>query len=164
MTSATPIRDLLARHPFFADLSDDDIELIAGCGRNVHFRPGQPVFGEGETADQFFVLRHGRVALSVHGPQHDEITIATVGDGDVLGWSWLFPPYRWHFDARATAETSAVALDGVCLRGKCDDDTALGYRLMQRFARLTQRRLQETRLQLLDLYGREHHGDLPSPS
>jgi len=158
MTVTSSIRDLLAEHPFFAGLPDADLDLIAGCGRNVHFHPGQLVFAEGEAADAFFVLRRGRVALSVHGPQSDEITIATVTDGDVLGWSWLFPPYRWHFDAHATAETSAVALDGACLRDKCDEDAALGYRLMQRFARLTQQRLQETRLQLLDLYGREHHG------
>ena len=76
----------------------------------------------------------------------------------MLGWSWLFPPYRWQFDARATAETSAIALDGACLRGKCDDDSALGYRLMQRFAQLIQQRLQQTRLQLLDVYGRDDDG------
>jgi CRP/FNR family transcriptional regulator, cyclic AMP receptor protein len=76
----------------------------------------------------------------------------------VLGWSWLFPPYRWHFDASASAETSAVVLDGACLRGKCEDDASLGYRLMKRFAQLIQQRLQETRLQLLDVYGGESPG------
>ena len=158
MTTPSSIPDLLSEHPFFADLPEPDLELIAGCGRNVHFRPGQRVFTEGTRADEFYVLRHGHVALSVHSPERDEITIATLADGDVLGWSWLFPPYRWQFDARATAETSAIALDGACLRGKCDDDTALGYRLMQRFARLIQQRLQQTRLQLLDVYGRADDG------
>lgn len=157
MTPKT-IRELLAEHPFFSDLPGTDLDLIAGCGRNVHFSAGQTVFEEGAEADVFFVIRRGRLALSVHSPQAGELTIATVGDGDVLGWSWLFPPYRWHFDASASAETSAVVLDGACLRGKCEDDASLGYRLMKRFAQLIQQRLQETRLQLLDLYGHESPG------
>jgi CRP-like cAMP-binding protein len=158
VTGPRDIRDLLAEHPFLADLPDADLDLIAGCGRNVHFAADDVIFEEGADADVFFVIRHGQVALSVHSPQGGAVTIATIGEGDVLGWSWLFPPYRWHFDARATTATSAVALDGACLRGKCEDDSALGYRLMQRFARLVQQRLQETRLQLLDLYGRDSPG------
>ncbi|HET6968878.1 MAG TPA: cyclic nucleotide-binding domain-containing protein [Ornithinibacter sp.] len=158
MTAAKPIRQLLAEHPFFADLPGTDLDLVAGCGRNVHFAPGEPIFREGGAADLFYVIRQGRVALSVHSPQGGDLTIATVDDGDVLGWSWLFPPYRWQFDAHATTDTSAVALDGACLRGKCEDDASLGYRLMQRFAQLIQERLQDTRLQLLDLYGRETTG------
>lgn len=148
------IRQLLGEHPFFADLPAADLDLIAGCGTNVHFAPGDVLFVEGTAADRFYVVRRGRVSLTVHGPGHGDLVIATVAGDDVLGWSWLFPPYRWHFDAHALEETSAVALDGACLRAKCDDDNALGYRLMQRFAHLAQRRLQETRLQLLDLYGR----------
>lgn len=158
MNATRTICDLLAEHPFFSDLPDTDLDLIAGCGRNVHFTTGQTIFEEGGDADVFFVIRQGRVALSVHSPQTGGVTIATVSDGDVLGWSWLFPPYRWHFDAHARTETRAVALDGACLRGKCEDDASLGYRLMRRFVQLTQQRLQETRLQLLDLYGRESPG------
>ena len=153
MTAPTPLLELLAEHRFFADLPPSDLALIARCGTNVHFRPGETIFREGGAADAFFVLRTGRVALSVRSPDRGEITIASIGAGDVLGWSWLFPPYRWHFDARAVDETSAVSLDGACLRQKCEDDDALGYRLMQRFAELMQQRLQQTRLQLLDIYG-----------
>jgi hypothetical protein len=142
------IGDLLAAHPFFAGLPGADVDLIAGCGENVRVGPGEMLFTEGTAADRFYVIRRGRISLTVHGPGQGDIAIATVTDGDVLGWSWLFPPYRWHYDARSVAEVSAVALDGGCLRGKCDDDPALGYRLMQRFARLMEQRLQETRLQL----------------
>jgi CRP-like cAMP-binding protein len=152
------IRDLLAEHPFLSDLPEGDLDLIAGCGHNVHFRADQVIFEEGGGADVFYVIRRGRVRLSVHSPQRGEIAIATLADGDVLGWSWLFPPYRWQFDARAVTETSAVALDGACLRGKCEEDNALGYRLMKRFAQVAQQRLQQTRLQLLDLYGANDHG------
>lgn len=154
MMKERAIHDLLAEHPFFADLPAADLDLIAGCGTNVHFGPGEVVFEEGTPADRFYVIRRGRASLTVHGPGHADLVIATVADGDVLGWSWLFPPYRWHFDGRALDDLSAIALDGACLRAKCDDDNALGYRLMQRFAHLAQLRLQETRLQLLDLYGR----------
>jgi CRP-like cAMP-binding protein len=153
------IRDLLSEHPFLADLPGADLDLIAGCGTNVHFAPGQVIFEEGAHADRFYVVRRGGVSLTVHNPGHGDLVIATAADGDVLGWSWLFPPYRWHFDARARVETSAIALDGECLREKCDEDNALGYRLMKRFAHLAQRRLQETRLQLLDLYGRDDAPD-----
>jgi len=71
----------------------------------------------------------------------------------VLGWSWLFPPYRWHFDAHATTVVRATAFDGTCLRGKCDADPALGYELTSRFAQTLIERLQWTRLRLLDVYG-----------
>lgn len=162
MSETRDIRQLLAEHPFLADLPAGDLDLIAGCGRNVHFRAGQSIFEEGGAADEFYVVRRGRVQLSVHSPQRGEIAIATIADGDMLGWSWLFPPYRWEFDARALTETSAVALDGACLRGKCEADTALGYRLMKKFTQVAQQRLQQTRLQLLDLYGgndRDAHVD-----
>ena len=79
--------------------------------------------------------------------------IETIEAGEVVGWSWLFPPYRWHFDARALTPIRATAFDGACLRGKCDDDPALGYDLMSRFAQVMIERLQWTRLRLLDVYG-----------
>lgn len=149
------IRDLVEEHEFFRGLEPPYLELIAGCGRNVHFRPGERIFGEGEPADTFYVIREGKVAIEVNAPQRGPILIETLGAGEVLGWSWLFPPYRWSFDSRSLDETRAVALDGACLRGKCEDDSHLGYELMGRFARIMQERLQATRLQLLDVYGRD---------
>jgi CRP/FNR family transcriptional regulator, cyclic AMP receptor protein len=155
MSPGTPkaIRELLAAHPFFADLTGSDLDLVAGCGQNMHFGAGQALFTEGGPADTFFVVRHGHVALSVHSPDRHELVVGTAGEGDVLDWSWLFPPHRWTTDARAVDDTSAVVLDGACLRDKCDADTSLGYRLMLRFAQLAQERMQQMRLQLLDLYG-----------
>ena len=147
------IRDLLASEPFFHGLDGAYLDLIAGCGTNIHFDAGVMIFREGEPANTFYVVRKGKVALEIHVPERGALVIETLGSGDVLGWSWLFPPYRWQFDARAMESTSAVALDGACLRDKCDDDTRLGYGLMQRFARVSQERLQATRLQLLDVYG-----------
>jgi CRP/FNR family transcriptional regulator, cyclic AMP receptor protein len=155
----TSMRELLAGGPFFAGLSEPHLTVVAACGRNVRLRAGELLFEEGGPADTFYVIRHGRVAVETHRPGKTAIVISTMGDGDLVGWSWLIPPYRWHFDARAVDATSAVALDGVCLRRKCDDDPELGYDLMQRFAGLMVQHLQDTRMQLLDLYGGPEHED-----
>lgn len=147
------MRELLASHPFFDGLDDAALELMAGCATNVHVRPGAYVFREGESADRFYVIRYGRVALELHAPGTTSLVLDTVEDGGVLGWSWLVPPYEWFLDARAVIPTSAISLDGVCLRGKCEADPALGYALMQRVAQVMYDRLQSARLRLLDLYG-----------
>ena len=147
------LEPILAQHPFFQDLKPAYRELIVGCAGNVRFRAGEFLFHEGEAANQFYLIRHGRVALQVFIPGQGPTTIATIEAGEVLGWSWLFPPHRWHFDAQAMNLVRAVGFDGECLRNKCEADHDLGYDLMQRFARIMVQRLQATRLQLLDLYG-----------
>ena len=150
------IRDLLGEHEFFANMTPEHIELLAGCGRNEVFPAGTTILREGEEADRFFIVRTGRVAIGIYVPQHEQLVVATLGPGDVLGWSWLFPPHRWHFDAVAVQETHVVGLDGVCLREKCNADPVLGYALMQRFAQIMVKRLEATRLQLVDVYGKAH--------
>ena len=148
------VEDLLAKHPLFADLATEHVAAIAGCGENLRFAAGDYVFREGEPADRFYVIRHGKVALEVYLPERGAVSFQTLAAGDVLGWSWLFPPFRWHFDARAVERARVTALDGRCLREKCDADPALGYQVVQRFARIAVERLQAARLQLLDMYGR----------
>ena len=147
------IGQLLAECPVFAGLDEETLTFIAGCGRNVRFEAGERVFEEGQHADTFYVVRHGAVALETYMPGRRPLVIETLHDGDVVGWSWLVPPYRWSSDARAVEPTAAVALDGACLRGKCDEDPALGYALLQRFSHVMVERLQATRLRLLDVYG-----------
>ena len=147
------IEQLLTEHPFFAGLPEADLAFIAGCATNVHLRAGEALFREGQAADRFFVVRHGRVAIEVHEPAGGAVTVDTVDDGDIVGWSWLVPPYRWVFDARAVESTSAVAFDGACLRGKCDADPRLGYLLLQRVSTVMFQRLEASRVRLLDLYG-----------
>jgi CRP-like cAMP-binding protein len=139
--------------PVFAGLAPEQLGLIAGCGSNVRFAEGEVLFREGDPADTFYVLRHGSVALETFVPARGAITIETLEAGEVVGWSWLFRPYRWHFDARALSLVRATAFDGACLRGKCEDDPRLGYELMSRFAQVLIERLQWTRLRLLDVYG-----------
>ncbi len=144
---------ILAEHPFLAELENDYLQLITGCASNVRFEAGDYIFREGEEARQFFLIRHGRVALEIYTPDRGPIIIETLREGDILGWSWLFPPHHWHFDARAVQLTRAIALDGECLRGKCEEDYRLGYEFMKRFAHIIIERFQATRMRLLDLYG-----------
>jgi CRP-like cAMP-binding protein len=143
----------LAESPVFRGLTEAQLELIAGCGQNTGFEAGDYLFREGGQADTFYLLRHGRVQLEIFAPGRGAVTIQTVDDGDVVGWSWLFPPYRWHFDARALDSVRAVAFDGACLRRKCEEDHSLGFELLGRFSPVMLERLQATRMQLLDVYG-----------
>jgi CRP-like cAMP-binding protein len=148
-----PLESLLTDVPLFEGLDDATLTLLAACARNVHYAQGDTLFREGQLADSFLVIRQGDVALELFVPARGPVVIETLGATEVLGWSWLFPPYRWHFDARALSAVRATAFDGVCLRGKCEDDPALGYMLMGRFAQITIERLQATRVRLLDVYG-----------
>ncbi len=143
---------IVAEHPFAKGLKDRDVKLMVGCASNVRFDAGETIFREGEEAKQFYLLRQGRVALEMFAAPRGPITIMTLEDGEVLGWSWLFPPYRWKFDARALELTRAIALDAECLRNKCEQDHDLGYELLKRFALMIEQRLQATRFQLLNVY------------
>lgn len=143
---------ILAEHPFARDLGKQYGELLTGCASNVRFDAGEFLFHEGEEANQFYLIRHGSVAVEIFAGPSRVTTITTIGEGEVLGWSWLFPPYRWKFDARAVEPTRAIALDGKCLRAKCEADHDLGYELLKRFAHMVEQRLDATRFQLLNIY------------
>ena len=144
---------VLSAHPFFQHLEPHHLELLVGCAANVRFDAGQFLFRTGEEANQFFLIRQGTVALEIATPGRPPLTLQTLAEGEILGWSWLIPPYYWMFDARAVEPTRAVALDGKCLRTKCEADHDLGYELLKRFGQIMEQRLQATRLQLLDVYG-----------
>lgn len=152
------IDELLADAPALRDLAPERRETIAGCARNQVFMPGELLMREGEPAETFFVLRDGAVALETHVPGRGPVTLETLQDGELLGWSWLVPPYRTAFDARSLGVTHVVALDGRCLREKCDRDPGLGYALLRLLAAVFVRRLQDTRMRLLDLYGPDAGG------
>ena len=144
--------ELLAEAPTFAGLRTEHLELIAGCAGNRVYEDGDFLLREGEIDDSFYVIRRGAVALEIAAPQ-GAVTIETLHEHDVVGWSWLVPPYRSHFDARAVGETHVIGFDAACLRGKCEEDAVLGYELYKRFGAIIVERLQATRLRLLDVYG-----------
>jgi CRP/FNR family cyclic AMP-dependent transcriptional regulator len=143
---------LLAEHPFFAGLEPPYLQVIAGFASTIHYESEKYIFHEGEQATHFYIILEGKVALETFAAERGVITIETIEAGEVLGWSWLFPPYRWHFAARVVEPTMAIVLDGAALRAKGEEDHQLGYELMKRVAQIMMQRLQATRLQLLDMY------------
>ena len=146
------LEPILAQHPFLQGLDPAMLSLIVGCASNVRFDVNQRLFEEGDEATQFFVIRSGKVGIEMNVPGRGAVTIQTISEGEILGWSWLLPPYLWHFSARATELTRAIALDGTCLRTKCEKDSHLGYELLKRFAGILEDRLESMHLQLLDIY------------
>jgi CRP-like cAMP-binding protein len=144
---------IVKEHPFFAGMQNAFCELVCGCAKNVRFEAGQYLFHEGEPADWFYLLRHGRVALQVTAPGRGAVTFQTIAEGEIVGLSWLIPPYRWTYDAKAIEPIRAIALNASCLRQKCEADHDLGYEMMKRFMPVLIQRLQATRLQILDVYG-----------
>jgi len=147
---------ILKAHPFFAGLQDSYRELVSGCARNAHVSAGEYLFCEGDPADWFYLIRHGRAALQLTAPGRKAVVFQTVGEGELAGVSWLIPPYRWTYDARALEDIRAIAVNARCLRDKCEADHDLGYDMMKRFMPVLVGRLQATRLQILDVYG--NHG------
>lgn len=147
------LTEILRQHPFLAQLTDKYMENLVGCASNVRFDEGSYLIHEGQLANTFFLIRTGRVALEIDVEPRGTLRIQTVGHGEVLGWSWLISPFRWHFSGVAVADVRAVALDGECLRNKCENDHDFGYEMLKRLSQVMERRLEATRLQLLDLYG-----------
>jgi CRP/FNR family cyclic AMP-dependent transcriptional regulator len=146
------LEPILAKHPFLKGLKPEHLKILVGCASNVRFNAGQFLFHEGEEANEFYMIREGKVAVQIQGAERGPITVQTIGEGEVLGWSWLIPPYRWRFDVKALELTRAIALDGKCLRTKSEEDHDLGYQLLRRFAGIIVERLEAARLQLLDVY------------
>jgi CRP-like cAMP-binding protein len=147
------LTEILRQHPFLAGLSDRHMEVLLGCASNVRFAEGAHLIHEGQVANRFYLVRTGRVALEIDVNARGPLRIQTVGPGEVLGWSWLISPFRWHFNGVAVADVRAVALDGECLRVKCENDHDFGYEMLKRLSQIMERRLEATRLQILDVYG-----------
>jgi len=143
---------VLKEQPFFHDFPAQHLELIVGCASNVRFEAGKVIFREGEAANKFYLIRHGKVALEMVSERRGPVTVLTVGEGEILGWSWLFPPHFYKFTARTMDPVRALAIDGQCLRGKAEEDHDLGYHLLKRWAPLVERALDATRLQLINVY------------
>ncbi len=147
------IAEQLSSHPIFQGLPFVTISDMIGCASEKTFSRGGTIFLEGENANNCFILLSGSVDLSIHTHNKGPIVIQSLNGGDVLGWSWLFSPFIWHFDALAKEKTNAIQLDGQCIRKKCKENPELGFELMNRFSKIIMERLNATRLQLVDMYG-----------
>lgn len=144
---------IIVQHPFFAALDHAFLDLVVSCASNERFAADAYIFKEGDEANAFFLIREGRVALDISAPEQEPIIVDTLEVGDILGWSWLLPPFRWKFNAHAKTGVRAIALNGECLRNKCEQNHDLGYELLKRFSHMIERRLEAARFQLLDVYG-----------
>lgn len=148
------IADILKKHSFFKEVSEKDLEFIAGCGKNVVFEKRAVIARPGDAADQFYLIRHGHAALIMELPPHAPFIYQTLGENEILGLSWLIPPYRWTVTVQAIETVRAIAIDGACLREKCEKDPALGFKLMKHLVEVLAAREDATRLHLLDIYGK----------
>src|SRR5579859_5291262 len=141
---------LIATHPFLKGLSPHHRRLLASCAMLVKFQPGEQIFREGDPANRFYLIQKGKVALESCVREQGITHVQTIGDGDVLGWSWLFTPYFWQFDARAIEPTEAVFFYATPLRTECEVDHDLGYELLRRMADVLLQRLQAVRHKLIE--------------
>ncbi|MFW5880946.1 MAG: cyclic nucleotide-binding domain-containing protein [Roseicyclus sp.] len=151
--SLTSMGNIIGRHRLFAGLDPGFLDRVAGCAVDRVFAPGVHVVREGDASDRLFLLRAGHVGLDMRVPGRGAMRVATVGPDEVLGLSWLAPPHVWRYDCTTLNEVHAVEIDATCLRGQCEADPAVGYALLGRFVGPLVERLQDARLQLLDVYG-----------
>jgi CRP-like cAMP-binding protein len=144
----------IVAHPFLSGLSPSHLEPLADHAAWTVFSPDQRIFAEGGMADRFWLIEDGEIALDIQVPGRGGVTIETLGPWTVLGWSWLAPPYRWHFGAVSRRVTSAIEIDARAVRALMQQQPDLGYALTRRFLDVVVDRLQATRIRLLDIYGR----------
>ena len=144
-----PLETRVGLHPFLCGMQGKHIKLLTDCAMAKTFEPGELLFRQGEFANRFYLIETGQVALKSIGDDGAVVTIETAGAGNLIGWSWLFPPYAWHFDARAAEHTTALFFYGPILREYCEKDQTLGFELFKRMSSVMVKRLQSARAQLL---------------
>lgn len=157
MVQVEGLGPLLAEHPFFADMDRGALDIIVGCCANHVFKPGTYLFRQGEPANKFYLIREGMVSFEIYVPGRPPIAVETVEAGEIIGWSWLVPPYEWGNDCRAIETVRAFSVDGACLRGKLDSDRVLGYEIYKRFLPIMARRLFNDRLRIVELATEPQH-------
>jgi len=144
------LHTLIAQQPFFKGLNAQQLQLLAASAMEMQFAPGQTILQEGSPANRFFLILEGKVVLESELADHELVPIQTLGPGDDLGWSWLFPPYYLNSSARALEPTKTIYFYGTRLREQCEKDPVFGYQLMQRVAEVVIQRLQATQKRLLE--------------
>jgi CRP/FNR family transcriptional regulator, cyclic AMP receptor protein len=155
-----PMTTRVALHPFLAGMNHTQLALLTDCAIAAHFKPGQIILREGELANRFYLIESGKVVLESGEDFGEPVIVETIGAGDLLGWSWMFPPYVWHFTARAVELTEAIFFYGTILREYCERDPSLGYQLFKRMAPIMLRRLQSARKKMIAVH---EHGEALQP-
>jgi CRP-like cAMP-binding protein len=144
------IADYLAQHPFFNGMDDEYIEFLAGAAVESKIDEGDMLFRQGKPADRFYLLRSGEVSVQVPALVGPVLEIQRLGEGELLGWSWLIPPYMWNFQARVEADSTILEFDGPAVLAHCEEDPRFGFELLKRFAALMSERLGAARQKMMD--------------
>lgn len=140
----------LMQYQFFAGLAPETVEFLAANATVTNLEKEAILFEHGQTADRFYLIRAGRITVGVPAIEGPSLEVQTLGAGEVLGWSWLIPPYRWNFRGRIIEATEVVEFDGKPILERCERDPAFGYPLMKRFAALMSERLEAARRKMMD--------------
>jgi CRP/FNR family cyclic AMP-dependent transcriptional regulator len=148
-----PIATRVALHPFLAGMSPAQLAILTNCAMATYFKKGQTILREGEFANRFYLVESGKVVLESGAGFNKPMVVEIIGPGDLLGWSWMFPPYVWQFTARALEPTTAIFFYGTILREYCEKDHSLGYELFKRMSVVMMKRLQVARKQMLSTHG-----------
>jgi CRP/FNR family transcriptional regulator, cyclic AMP receptor protein len=151
-TTIEPMATRVGLHPFLAGMNPTQLALLTDCAISVNFRKGQTILREGEMANRFYLIESGKVVLESGEGFGEPVIIETIGAGDLLGWSWMFSPYVWHFTARAVEPTQAIFFYGTILREYCERDHSLGYELFKRMTPVMMKRLQAARHKMLSVH------------
>jgi CRP/FNR family transcriptional regulator, cyclic AMP receptor protein len=151
-TQLEPLSTRVTLHPFLAGMNHTQLTLLTDCAVARHFLTNQKILGEGEFANGFYLVETGKVALASEAGFGKTIPIQILGAGDLLGWSWMFPPYVWQFTAHAIEPTTALFFYAAILREYCENDHSLGYELLKRISAVMVTRLQAAHDQMLSLY------------
>jgi len=146
---AEPIATRVALHPFLAGMNRPQLALLTDCAMATHFKKGETILREGEFANRFYLVESGKAVLESLDVSRERLIIETIASGDLLGWSWMFPPYTWQFTARAVEPTVAIFFYGTILREYCEKDHSLGYELLKRMSAVMVKRLQAARKKML---------------
>jgi CRP-like cAMP-binding protein len=145
------LKNQMGSHPFLKGMAPEDLSTLALYAMRTEFTPGQLIFRQGDIANRFYLILNGTVALEALAQDRQPVVIQTIGAGEVLGWSWLFQPYTWRFDARAVEPVQAIFFYGTRLREHCEEDLRFGHEVMRRVAEVAVRRLNAIRARLLEL-------------
>lgn len=153
------VAEFVREHALFDGMQSAQVDFIAGCGQLKRFAAGDYLVRESDPADHCYLIVEGRVVIETHRHNQPPAPLLTLNANDIIGWSWLIPPYRYQFDARAVSDLRTVQLDGRCIRDKCEADPVLGYQLLKRISSVMASRIHCARFQLLDVYGSAAQGE-----
>ncbi|MFV8834205.1 Crp/Fnr family transcriptional regulator [Aquisalimonas sp.] len=140
----------LRQQPFFADLDEYVIQQLSRCATPRTLPRGDVLFRQGEVSDAFYLVTQGEILIEIPAISGPALEIQRLTEGQILGWSWLIPPYKWTFQARAEADTELLAFDGAAILAHCEEEPAFGYAVLKKFSALMSERLEAARRRMMD--------------